>query len=210
MPGQPVERDRDALVVQRFAHHPDHLRAGGEIAVGVQHALRQAGRSRREQDLGRRIGIDMEPAFGHRGIDGRARQRAKGESAPSVHGDDPRAARFGAIERGPVGRRVLGEHQARLDDGERVVEPREIARQRIVGRDRRHQHAGTQRAEQEDRVLETVVGQDRDRRAVRAEILGDQPRGDGAGLRPRRRVGQALPGTVRTAAFGEESDVGPA
>ena len=42
MPGQPVERHGDALVVERFAHHADHFRRRGKIAVRVQNALGEA------------------------------------------------------------------------------------------------------------------------------------------------------------------------
>ena len=114
----------------------------------------------------------MEAALGHRGIDRAAGQRAEGQTTLSVDGDD---ARCRAIEGGGVARGVLREDQAGIDDRQRVVEAREVAGQRVVGRDRCDQSAGTQGAEDEQRVLEAVVGEDGDGLAVGTEALRDQP-----------------------------------
>ena len=210
MPGQPVERHGDAAVVERLADRPDHLDAGGEIAVGVEHALGHAGGAGGEEDLGRRIGCDVLAPLGDGGIDRAGGERAEGKAAPAVHRDHAGAGPFGTVERRSVDFRVLCENQSRLDDAQRMVEACEVAGQRVIGRDRCYQHARAQCAEQEEGVLQTVVGEDRNRLGPRAEALCDQPGGDGARLHPGIGVGQPLPRAVRATALREERDVGPA
>ncbi len=111
-------------------------------------------------------------------------------------------ARLRAVEGGGVARGVLREDQAGLDDRQRVVEAREVAGQRVVGRDRRQERAGAQGAEHQQGVLEAVVAEDGDGLAAGTKALRDQPRGDGTGARPGLGVGQALPGPIGAASLG--------
>ena len=209
MPGQPVERHGDALIVERLAHHADHLGARGEIAVRVQHALRQAGRAGGEKDLGRRIGIDMRAPLRHRRIDRARRQRAERQAAFSIDGDDARTTSRRAIERRSIDLRILREDERGLHHRQRMIEARQVARGRIARRYRRQQRPGPQRAEQEQRILEAVVGENGERFARRAVALRDQPRGDGAGLRPGFGIGKALPGALRPAPLGKPGHLRP-
>ena len=114
--------------------------------------------------------------------------------SPRIGGDDDLdVARHrgldGAGERLAVG----GEHEARRQDFDDRFQLAEVARHQRVGhRDRRVGNAGHHRGEAEQRVLEVVAGQDRDRPLGRQRPLQQRLR-DGAHLRQRLRVGERAP-----------------
>ena len=163
MPGQPVERHADPVLVERLAQRAVHLGGRSEVAVGVETPL----------------GSPVEPEVNRilAGVSAAmCRRRSAAEASIEQLASAPKArprlpstvtiVRVGAVEGGGVARGLLGEDQAGLDDRQRVIEAREVAGQRVVGRDRRHERAGAEGAEHQEGVLEAVVGQDGDRLAL--------------------------------------------
>ena len=166
VPRQPVDQHR-RLLGQRREALADHLLVRAQHALGVDHALGQLGRARREQELGDRVGADPRV----RRVDGRRSPR----SASRLGERRRRAAVERRLRSSTTGvsagttaaialrvRRPAREHQARREQAEDVAQLAVVLRdQRVRRRDRRVRHAGEHRAEREQQVLDVVVGQDR-------------------------------------------------
>ena len=201
VPRRPVDQHR-RFIGDELQARADHRLIGAEHPLGVDDALRVAGRARSEQDLGNGVGSDLGMGCVDRG-GGRCRQKLReqrrGPLARIGGDDDLDAGRHrgldGARERLAVG----GKHQARRQRRHDRLQLAEVARHQRVGhRDRRIGNARHLRSEPQQRMLDVVAGQDRDRPFGRERALQQRLR-DGAHLREHLRVAARPPRSVRRA-----------
>ena len=167
VPRQPVD-DHRRLVGDEGQARADHRLVRAQHALGVDDALGIAGRAGGEQDFRHRVGTDLGVRCVDRG--GRLGREQIGEqrgrpAAGRIGGDhDLDVGRHGGVDGARERLAVGGEHQARRQDLDDRLELAEVARHQRVGhRDRRIGHADHHRGEPEQRVLDVVAGQDRDR-----------------------------------------------
>ena len=170
------------------------LPPAGHHAVGIQDALRQAGRARGEQDLGDGVAGQCCGSLGEpvsRRLDG---ERAEGDRLRCTVDADPR--RCGQFWNGAPCRELraaLHEHEARLQHLGDVLQARQPARHhRVVRRHRRHNHADRYCGERHDSMLDRVAGQNRQPVAGRGAQV-DQALADRLYLQPGFAVADLVP-----------------
>ena len=184
-------------------HRADHLLVRAQHALGVDDALRPAGRARRVEDLRNRVGADP----GVRVVDraGRAASRAarrtasRGDAFGRRAGDDLRVA--GDLRQRPLEQRRLRPRRpargaALPQRAERRVV---VCQQRVRRRERRVEHAGVHRRQAEQRVLEAVARQDDDRPIGREAAVEQRLRDCLRAPAQRVGVGEAPPRAVGVA-----------
>ena len=176
----------------------EHLLVRAEHALGVDHALGRAGRAGGEEDLRDGVGPD--------------RARTRSSTARRRRGVEQRRDRRGGRadrgERGREVRRVRAYTRPGCSSSKMRLELGEVLRhQRVRGRDRRDRHADVHRAEREQRVVDAVVREDRDR-PLGPEAAVEQRLADAARRRERFAVGDPPPAVA--GALGEERAVGRA
>ena len=173
VPRQPVAEHR-RLFGEKQQHAANHLLVRAQHALRVDHALRPAGRSRREQDLRDRVRADPRVRLVH----GRRRAAWRSSSANGVAGidagadDDTTSSMPGgstvaqrALEARRPRRRTPAPGCTRSKIWRSVPYSRRL--QRIGGRDRRVEHAAVHRGERQQAVLDAVAGQDDERPLAR-------------------------------------------
>ncbi len=202
VPGQPVDHDR-WLVLQECQHGRDHRLIAAQHALGVDHRLGHAGGAGGEQELGDSVGADpgrgrLDPARG-RGCEqiGKGRRSSPGRRI-GRHRDLGRG-RHGGLDRsficGPGG----GEDQAGPDELDDLAQLAEVVGdQRVGGRDRSVGNPDVLRGERQQRMLEIVAREDRERALGRKPAL-EQRLADPAHALEGFGVGQPPPGAIRTA-----------
>ncbi len=164
-----------------------------------------------EPEVNRNLAIAVGTDRVVRGVDLGARRRLGeiGEASDAavrrrVAGDDEfDAVRHRRIDGAREQLSVGGKHQPGREQVDDRTQLAEIARhQRIGRRNRRMRNAGIKRAERDQRVLDVVAGQDRDR-PLGGQIAREQGFADAAGKFQRLFVGDRAPVAIAVA-LGEE------
>ena len=181
-------------------------------ALGVDDALGLTGRAGGEEELCERVRTDLGVAASTAGVASAAtvRERRHRPVAPrSAVAATSTSAGTRRCDRACEGLAVRDEHQAGRQCRDDGLEFLEILRdQRIGRRDWRIGNADVHGRKTEQRVLQIVAGQNRNR-ALRRKVAREQSRRDGAHLRiafahrsacatrPRDRAARGTPGPVR-------------
>ena len=201
-PRQPVDDHRPLGGEERprLAHH---LLVGRPHPVRVQHALRDAGRAGREQDLRDRVGAQRGEGVGD--LLGRCARREPGQplGARAAAGADDRRHVAKRVQGRPEALRILGEHRTGTDQlGDRPDPGVVTALQRVGHADRGHRNAGGHRAEHHEQVIDAVAGQHH-QRPVGAQAPLEQGLADRLGGGDGRAVAAGAPRPAG-AALGDE------
>ncbi len=185
-PGQPVDQHR-GLVGQERPDLAHLLLVRAQHPVGVQDALRRAGRPGREQDLG-----DGGRPDGRVSVLHRCRRSRDEELGQRVRAGDDFRAGGGDGGQSRAESVVLGEHQSRPSELGDRPHPRVVrARERVRDADGYDRDARRVRAEGDQRVGDRVAGQ-HDHRAVGPEPAVEEGLREGGSALQRCCVGQGV------------------
>ena len=208
VPGQPVA-DYRRLVVQERPDLADLGQRRTHQPLGVDYALGHARAARGQQDLAdavaRHCGVGAFDRLARRAGQQVVERDGAGDGLDIPRRDDGRIG-LHCLQRRPERRRILDIDQARREAVADMADLGEILRHERIGRRHRHRRdADLHRAELQDREVQAVVAQDRDR-IVAVMAVVEQPLRDPVRPVARRSVGQVDPVAVRVA-LGEEGAV---